>query len=285
MKTPTTETRKGSPLLLVVLVVVSLVLITVSMREGDGGPLHGTRRGLLLITTPFAIAGDWAARPFEGVSRWFAGLSTSRDEVTILRTQNDQMRSQLATLTEALAENERLRELVKLPATVRGTSVGARVIGRPTDSWEGSILVDRGSSDGVATGTPVMAAQGLIGRVVVVASHSAKVRLITDQTSGVAVLVQATRAAGVVHGSVEGRLSLDYVDPKTVVKRGDVLVTSGLGGVYPKGLVVGDVSQVETDTAGLFPHVVVTSRVPVDHIEEVVVLVGAQTQQTLGGIE
>lgn len=285
MKTPTTETRKGSPLLLVVLVVVSLVLVTVSIREGDDGLLHGTRRGLLLITTPFAIAGDWVATPFEGVSRWVGGLSVSRDEVATLRSQNLEMRGQLAQLAEATAENERLRGLLKLPAAIRAKSVAARVVGRPTDSWEGSILIDRGSADGVTTGTPVMAAQGLIGQVVVSSVHSAKVRLITDQGSGVAVLVQSTRATGVVHGSVEGRLSLDYLDPKSPVKPGDVLVTSGLGGAYPKGLVVGDVSKATTDAAGLFPHVEVTSRVPIDALEEVIVLVGEQPQEPLGGVE
>jgi rod shape-determining protein MreC len=285
MKTLTTESRKGSPLLLVVLVVLSMVLMSVYSREGEAGPLHGTRRGLILVTTPFAVAGEVVSRPFVGVADWFEGLSTSRAEVDTLRKQNAEMRDTLAKLEEQRRENERLQALLKLPDSVRSRALAARVIGRPTDSWEGTIMIDRGSGDGVTVGTPVVAAQGLLGQVIVASAHSAKVRLITDQSSGVAVLVQSSRATGVVRGSVDGKVTLEYVDPKATPKAGDVLLTSGLGGAYPKGLVVGDVGKVEADPAGMYPHVDVVSRVPIGAIEEVLVLVGAQPSQTVGGVE
>lgn len=285
MKTPTAETRKGSPLLLVVLVVLSLVMTSVYFREGDAGPLHGMRRGLLFVTTPFVVVGDVVAVPFQAVGNWFGGLSVDRSQLATLRQQNTEMRKALADATEQKLENDRLRALLKLPATVRGASVGAHVIGRPTDSWEGSILIDRGSADGVKAGTPVVAAQGLLGQVVVAGVHSSKVRLITDQSSGVAVLVQSSRATGIVRGSVEGRLTLAYYGGTALPKRGDVLITSGLGGAYPKGLVVGDVAKVVPDPAGLFPHVDIVSRVPIDDIEEVLVLVGAQPSAVVGGVE
>lgn len=267
------------------LVVLSLIITSVYFREGEGGPLHGSRRGLLLITTPFVAAGEFAATPFRAVGNWFGGLSVSRTELETLRRQNAEMRAALATAEEQRQENARLRAIVKLPDAVKSGSVAAHVIGRPTDSWEGTILIDRGSADGVRTGTPVVAAQGLIGQVWVVAARSSKVRLITDQSAGVAVLVQSTRATGVVRGSVEGKLTLEYFSGKQLPKTGDVLVTSGLGGAYPKGLVVGDVSKVVPDNAGMPPHVDVTSRVPIEDIEEVLVLLGAQPSQMVGGIE
>lgn len=285
MNIPTLETRKGSPVLLVVLIVLALVATSLYSREGEAGPLHGMRRGLLFLTTPFAVAGDWAARPFEAVGSWFGGLSVDRSQMATLRQQNAEMRASLATAEEQRQENLRLRALLKLPDTLRATSVASRIIGRPTDSWEGSILVDRGTADGVRVGTPVVAAQGLLGQVVVAGLHSSKVRLITDQSSGVSVLVQSSRATGVVRGSVEGQLTLQFYDGLALPKAGDVLITSGLGGAYPKGLVVGDVSQVTPDPAGLQPTIVVTSRVPLQDIEEVLVLVGAQPSQVVGGIE
>jgi rod shape-determining protein MreC len=285
MKTPTTETRKGSPLLLVALVVLSLVITSVYVREGDGGPLHGMRSGLLFLTTPFVAVGNVVSTPFSAVGNWFGGLSVNRDDLLTLRKQNAEMRTSLAQLEEQRQENVRLRALLKLPDPVKVGSVGAHVIGRPTDSWEGIIVIDRGSADGVKPGTPVVAAQGLLGQVSVVASHSAKVRLITDQSSGVSVLVQSSRATGVVRGSVEGQLTLEYYAGKQLPKPGDVLITSGLGGAYPKGLVVGDISKVVPDQAGLLPNVDVVSRVPIDRIEEVSVLVGMQPSQLVGGVE
>ncbi len=287
MKTPTVETRKGSPVLLVVLIVASLVMTSVYFREGDGGPLHAARRGVLFVTTPFAIVGNVIATPFNSVGGWFSGLTVSATELVTLRAQNDQMRKALAQQEEMRQENLRLLKLLKLPDKFRIGSIGARIIDRPTDSWEGTVLIDRGSSDGVKVGTPVVAAQGLLGQVVVTAAHSSKVRLVTDQSSGVAVLVQSTRATGIVHGSVEGNLSLDFVamDAKHPLKVGDVLLTSGMGGAFPQGLVVGDVSKVTTDPAGLFPQVDVVSRVSIGAIEEVLVLVGIQPSPLVGGLE
>lgn len=285
MKTATTDTRKGSPLLLVVLVVVSLVVTSVYFREGEAGPLRSTRRGLLFLTTPAVVVGDFAARPFEAVGRWFGGLSVNRAEVTMLRKQNDEMRAALAKLEEERQENVRLRGLVKLPESVKSGSVASHVIGRSTDVWEGTVVIDRGSSDGVRAGTPVVAAQGLIGQVAVTAPNSSQVRLITAQTSGVAVVVQSTRATGVVRGSVEGKLTLEFYAGKQLPKPGDVLITSGLGGAYPKGLVVGDVKQAEAAASGMPPKVDVVSRVPLDDVEEVLVLVGMQPSTVIGGIE
>lgn len=287
MKTPTAETRKGSPVLLAVLVVVSLVMTSVYFREGDGGPLHTARRGVLFVTSPFAVVGNAVAMPFNSVGRWFSGFTVSRSELDTLRAQNDQMRKAAAQQEEQRQENARLRAILKLPDKFKTSSIGARVIGRPTDSWEGSILIDRGSADGVKAGTPVVAAQGLLGQVVVSTTHSSEVRLITDQSAGVAVLVQATRATGIVHGSVEGNLTLDYMamDAKHPLKVGDVLLTSGMGGAYPKGLVVGDVRKVTPDAAGLFPHVELSSRVPIGDIEEVLVLTGSQPSQLVGDVE
>jgi rod shape-determining protein MreC len=266
MRTPAPETRPGNPALLVVLIVMSLVMMTVYFREGDAGPLHATRRGLLFVTTPVARFGGVLASPFNAVGDWFGGFRVSRDEMETLKRQNAEMRTALARLEEQRQENARLKTLVKLAEAFPGKSVVARVIGRQTDSWERSIMIDRGTVDGVTKGTPAVAGQGLLGQVLEVAPNSARVRLITHQSSGVAVLVQSSRATGVVRGSVDGALSLDFVDPKRLPKVGDVVVTSGSGGSYPK-------------------RVEVVSRVPIADIEEVAVLVGIPTSPVVGGVE
>ncbi|MBN2404397.1 MAG: rod shape-determining protein MreC [Coriobacteriia bacterium] len=275
MKVTLEDPKRGNPLLLIVLIIVSLALVTVYFREGDSGPIHKLRSGMLEVAAPFERAGNAIVSPFTAVGSWFSDLSISREDLESLEAQNDELLARLAELEEARQENERLRELVAFAEERKLTTLGARIIGRPTSSWEGVITIDRGSADGVEPGMPVLAAQGLVGQVLEVSKNSAKVVLITDQRSGVAALIQSTRIPGVVEGSIEGDLTLEFVSSEEKPVEGDVILTSGLGGVYPQGLVIGDVTFVEERRGELFPRITVTSRVPIAQVEEVLVLVGA----------
>lgn len=285
MKLPQPERSGGTNALLAVLVVASLVITTVYYREGDNGLLHRARRGAQAVTAPVSAAGEWTTSPLRATGDWFSGLSASRSELETLAAQNAELRSRIAELEEARLENERLRDLVGFIEARNLDALGARVIGRPTSAWEGVITIDRGSADGVDIGMPVLAAQGLLGQTVEVTAHSAKVRLISDQRSGVAALIQSTRAEGVVRGSIEGELTMDYVSRESTVVAGDVVLTSGLGGVYPKGLIVGEVSVVELADNDLFPYIIVRPSARIAGIEEVIVLVGAPPTTDIGGGE
>jgi rod shape-determining protein MreC len=216
---------------------------------------------------------------------YLSDSAVSRDEYLAVRKQNEELKARLATLEEAKLENERIRELVKFAQSQDYNTIGARVIGRPADSWERSVLIDRGQRDGVKLGAAVIAAGGLVGQVIEVTAGSSKVRLITDSGSGVAVLVQRTRGEGVVRGSVEGKLNLDFVSKDKVPTKGDVLVTSGMGGAFPKGVVVGEVTEVAAPQADLFPRVIAVSRVAIDRIEEVLVLIGLAPELQAGAAE
>ncbi len=159
------------------------------------------------------------------------------------------------------------------------------MIGRPTNSWERVITIDRGSADGVKVEMPVLAAKGLLGQTISVTKHSARVRLITDARSGVAGMVQANRAEGLVKGSIEGDVSLEFVSKETTVKPGDVVVTSGLGGVYPKGLLVGEVISAAKTPSSLYQDIRVEPIANLAGLEEVVVLTGAAPATQIGGGE
>lgn len=282
---PDPDPRSGSAAVMASLVVAALVVTTVYFREGDGGPLHTMRRGMQAATAPIAAAGEWAFTPVRAVKGYFGGLGVSREEIDMLREQNAELRERVATLEEARLENERLRRIVGFVEAAELEAIGARVIGRPTNSWEGSLLIDRGSADGVTTGMPVLAPEGLLGQTVEVTEHSARVRLITDQRSGVAALIQASRAEGVVRGSIEGALAMQFVSRDATVTVGDVILTSGMGGIYPKGLLIGEVEEVELNQNDLFPRIDVRPSASFVGIEEVVVLIGATPQPELGGGE
>lgn len=274
MKRLEIDTRRGSgrPLVLTALVVVALIVTTMWYRETDSGPLHAVRRGVIAASEPFAVAGTWLTTPFRAAGNWMSGLGVSTTDYTALQKQNLDLKQRLAALEEAKLENDRIRALVDFGKAQNLPTVGARVIERPTDSRQRFIIIDRGSSSGVALGDAVVAAGGLVGQVVEVTPFGSQVRLITDSSSGVAVLVQRTRANGIVRGALDGPLEMDFVDKKLAPVVGDVLLTSGMGGVYPKGIVVGEVTAVATPQTDLFPVISVTSRVDIARIEEVLVL-------------
>jgi len=279
------EPKRGNPRLLITLVVLSLVMLTVYFRESDTGPLHRARSLTIEVTAPIARLGTAIASPFRSAGDWLEGLGASRDRLATLEAQNEELRARLAELEEARQENERLRALVEFAEERKLAKLGARVIRRPVSIWEGVIVLDRGSADGVEPGMPVIAAQGLVGQVAEVSPNACTVRLLTDQQSGVAAIVQSTRAPGVVRGSVSGELSLDFVDRTLLPVAGDVVITSGLGGVYPTGIVVGDVTAVDDRRGELYPRVTVESRVQVDRIEEVFILVAASAETGTGEVE
>lgn len=285
MRLPEPERSGGGTALLVALVVVSLILITVYFRESDSGPLHLMRRGTQAASAPVAAAGEWVFTPVDAVREWFGGFGVSRTEVETLRDQNAELRQRVSELEEARLENERLQEILGFIQARELEAVGARVIGRPVNAWEGTIVIDRGSDDGIEPGMPVLAPQGLLGQTIDVTANSAKVRLITDQRSGVGALLQSSRAEGIVNGSIEGELSLDYVSREVTVTVGDVVLTSGMGGVYPKGLLIGEVIDVLTAENDLYPSISVRPSARLAGIEEVIVLVGAPSDVDLGSGE
>ena len=206
---------------------------------------------VIAVSEPFAIAGTGITAPFRalGDGRRLGGRSRP---VRGAPDSEPAVEADLASLEEAKLQNDRIRALVDFAKAQNLPTIGANVIGRPTDSLERSILIDRGTSSGVKEGDAVIAAGGLVGEVVAATPLDAQVRLITDSESGVAVLVQRTRVNGHRAGDHRwaARTRLRQKSQAPVV--GDVLITSGLGGVYPKGIVVGEVTQVSVPQSGLF---------------------------------
>jgi rod shape-determining protein MreC len=288
MRIPQPEKSNLQPGFLVVLIVLALLLTTLWYKEGTSGPVHRVRAGVIVVASPVAAVGEVVTRPVRGAFRWVADLGVSRSQLEALRQQNEKLRNTVASLEEARLENARLQTLVNFVQATRFKALGAHVIGRPTQ-WDRIITIDRGSADGVNAGMPVVgavvpvtggsaeasAAGGLLGQTIEVTPHAARVRLITDQSSGVAAMVQSNRKEGVVHGSIDGALALDFVSHDTTVKAGDVVITSGMGGVYPKGILVGEVTKVQNLPSALYQDIALSPAANLGQLEEVLVLVGS----------
>ena len=192
-----------------------------------------------------------------------------------MRQQNEQLVQQLAAAEEQRLENERLRGLLNLRDTYEITGVSGRVIGRTTDAWNQTVTLDVGSSSGVETGLTVLGPTGVVGQVISVDGGSCRVRLLTDPQSGAAAMVQSSRAEGIVRGSMDGLLYLENIGADVNVQVGDVVLTSGLGGSYTRGLIIGTVVRVEGSAGSDTRKIVVAPNDTVSLMEEALVVFSA----------
>lgn len=264
---------------LIILVVLSLSLFTMSVRSGDTGVLGAVRSGFSFVTTPFRIVGSAVTAPIYGLGNIFANLTADQATLSELREENDALRQRNVELEEQALLADRLTELMEIQSTYNLQSVSARVISGSTDSWTSTITIDKGSAAGLAVGMPVMDGSGVIGQISSVSPNSAVVRLIFDEGSSVPVMIQSNRAQGMLNGSAGGGLSLDLVRSDLTVEIDDIVVTSGLGGVYPKGLPVGRVSVVGRNPGALYLDISVDAYSHVQSLEEVLVITSLTDEQ------
>lgn len=187
-----------------------------------------------------------------------------------------------ASMKEMESENKRLREILKMTEEKPLSGVTASVIGHDPSGWVAALTLDKGSSSGIAPGMAVVDGHGVVGQVVAVSSGSSKVLLITDHASGVDVLVQGTRTRGVIEGSGSSLCELRYVERNEEIAEGDQVVTSGMDGVFPKGLLVGSVSAVAEPPGSLFLAVEIEPSVDFSHLEEVLVVTSLKESSTGG---
>lgn len=257
--------------LLVVILVLLLILAWLILdRAGATNPL---RDSFSQVLTPIQLVLHRAGRPLFRVADEIGRLSRLNQENQVLREENAALRNQVVLLEEARIENETLRRQLNFKSAVPGFQLlAAEVVGHDSSDLMHYLIIDRGSQDGIRRGMPVLAAEGLVGRIREVSANSSKVMLITDPSSSVATLIQRTRGTGVVQGKLRDQLVMDYITPDEPVLPGDVVLTSGLGGNFPKRLVVGHVVSVERADVAMFQQALVEPAVKLRDLETVLVL-------------
>ncbi len=265
---------------LAVLLLVSVAMLTWYYREPVGGLLHSTQRGGLRVISPLESGTSRLFDPVVGAYHWVTGIFSAQSENSQLRQEVDQLRNQVISDKELENENKRLRDMLGFtnqPFYPRDyKTVPARVIGRSASSWNATITIDRGSNDGIAMGQTVVSGQGLVGQVSAVATNSAQVLTIIDHNSHVEAKLQtdsASGAMGTVIGSVNGELDMDFVDKNEKVSKNDVVVTSGSGKLFVKGIPIGVVDQVSDQEIDYFKRISVTPFVDFNRLEELMVLI------------
>jgi rod shape-determining protein MreC len=266
------------------LIFCSLVLITISFREANGGPLHRAQGAGATVLHPFQVAAERVARPFRDVYGYFDGLVGAKSENAKLQKEVRSLRQKNVELESAAQQNVQLKALLdweegpRFPQDYR--QVNTFVIAPATSDFDQEIGIAAGSKSGIRLHDPVATADGLVGEVTAVYPHAARVTLLTDPSSNVsAVDLTSAKAHGLVHTAQGGAsLVLDWVTKDKVVHVGDTIITAGsligrFGSIYPRGIRVGVVTSVgQTDTQP-FKQIQVDPFVDFSSLDSVAVLV------------
>jgi rod shape-determining protein MreC len=271
------------------LVVLALALITISFREADDGPLHDAQAAVASALQPLTIAVERVARPFRDAYGWTADLVAARAENERLRAQNEQLRQaviQNESALQSLVEVKKLLQYVEGP-TFPGeyTAVNTSVVSRPARAFEQEVVLPVGTDDGVEPDAPVVTAEGLVGRVTYLTADSARVTLLTDESSAVSATDLRTGATGLVeNGQTGNSLVMTRVRKEDNVEVGDEIVTSGwtsgdLSSLYPKNILVGRVTSVGQTQTDLYQQVQIASDVDFAALDAVAVLVPRNATQ------
>lgn len=259
--------------------VLSVALFTLSCRTGESGPLGVVRSAFQTVTMPVRYLGATVAAPFQGLGNIFTNLTADQATLSELQAENDQLRARNVELEEDAESAQRLQDLLDLRDANNLQSTAARIISGSTDSWSSTVTIDKGTSSGLTAGMPVTSSSGIVGQIISCSASTSVVRLLTDENSSISAMIQSSRAQGMLDGSATGEVTLTLVRTNQQVSVGDTVVTSGLGGVFPKGLAIGQVTSVENNPGSLYLDIVVELFAKAETTEEVLVITSLTEEQ------
>jgi rod shape-determining protein MreC len=254
----------------VLLAVLALTLLTWKVKNRV--PVAMFENVVLSVTRPLQQAATWTTRSVRGVWDNYLFLVNLQRDNQRLREEVKWLRQENHRYLEAYLQYQRLQRLLNFRGQTPLEAVAAEVIGRNSNSWTEIIYINRGTRDKVAKGLPVVTHEGLVGQVIQAAPALSQVMLLTDFRSGVDALVQRTRASGVVAGRGRNIAELKFLPVGADLQPGDRLISSGMGGVFPKGLIIGEVRGIPRNGRQT-PQVEIQPSVDFSHLEEVLVLV------------
>jgi rod shape-determining protein MreC len=253
----------------VVLLAVNIIFLSVASRRYSS---YGIGRIAISFTAPFQETVTDSIRFVKNIWRYYFFLVSAAKENDDIKKSLSLAREENNRYKELILSNYRLRKLLNFQKNMPHSVVAAEVVGKDPSPWYKTIIINKGKADGLVKGLPVVVPDGITGQVIDVSYQHSKVLLIIDQNSAVDALVQRTRARGIIKGESAGQCLLQYVLRKHDVKVGDTVVSSGLDGVFPKGLLIGHVSGVIRRSSGIFQEVTVSPYVDFEKLEEVLVV-------------
>ena len=276
MNTPTPQRLRW---IIVGILIGTAVFLTILDSSGNLDPFFA------FVRDPASIVLSWTSNQTSELSTLVDGprnLNEARLEIDALENRLDELERENEALREVQGDYQILLDLVnRARQTPEISRLTASVIGYDTSPAVRSLIIDKGSADGIVVGMPVESARGLVGRVFRTTTNAAQVALLTDNASAIPVRLGTSRATGVLTGGgLGGETTIDWIDHGFQLDRGEIVLTSGLGGNFPQDLIIGRVSEVQKNEAELFQQAVVQPAVDFGSLELVFVITGFQPINT-----
>ncbi|OGP71620.1 MAG: rod shape-determining protein MreC [Deltaproteobacteria bacterium RBG_16_50_11] len=256
---------------IILLLLSALILMSLRVKQRKGVDFFDAL--LMEVSSPFQKAGTFVIKTVQGVFQQYFFLVYLQRENTILKQKVSDLQKETHQLREMALANERLQRLLQFREKYAPSSIAAEVIGQDPSSWFKSLTINKGERDGIRKGMAVLSPEGVVGQVLKTAPYHSTVLLITDYNSDIDSIVQRNRAKGIVEGRGENRCQLKYLLRTEEVRVGDIVVTSGLSGNFPKGLMVGEIRKVEKKGHGIFQYAELVPSVDLTRLEEVLIII------------
>ncbi len=269
---------KNYKTIILIVILLATVLIVLSYNLRQRSPAGLITKAVLEVAAPLQNVLDASVKSVSDPWSRYLLLVGTEEENRNLKKKIEDMKSQLILYQEGYLEAKRLQNLLALEDDNDFDFVTARVIGRAQVALSQTILLNKGTADGLKAGQPVMAAPGLVGRVIDASWHSAKVLPLIDENSNIDAIVQRNRTQGMIRGAGSRGCVLKYISKTQDVREGDIIVSSGMGGVFPKGMMIGQVNHVDRQEAGLFLRINVIPSIDFSKLEEVSVATSAEDE-------
>ena len=261
-------TKNRKPLVILLLFILLFWLLTIQVKNGRFTVLE---RPVLAVSGFFERIITWPFKTVVSIGDHYVFLVGTEQENKKLKEDNDRLRLDNAVMNEILLENDRLRDVLAFKRLHPPSSIMAQVIGKDSSPLSSTVTINKGENDGVRKDMAVITSEGVVGKVQTSLANTAKVMLLTDPGSTLAVRVMRNREEGLLEGKLV-TCALKYVSYYADIQEGDLLITSGLDGIYPKGLPVARVTSVSKHEASAFQAVVAVPAVRLSRVEEALVL-------------
>lgn len=266
---------KSRSLIVIIITLVLIVCIGLTMN-----PLSNVNWIGNLISVPFTSVEklfSYAGQKVEEGVGLFNDVEKLRDENKELQETIDKLNNERTEYLRLKSENENLKNVLKIKDQLAGFEfVGSNVIARDTGNLFNVFLIDKGLTNGIAYNMPVITSKGLVGKVSSSQPFSSKIISIIEDGSAVSAIVSKSRDYVVVKGDMklakDGLCKLEYIPSSLDLEQGDVIETSGIGGIYPKGIIIGTVKEVRTGESDLDKYAIVEPTVDLKRLSQVVVL-------------
>lgn len=261
------------------LIITSALLCLLALHiastntKGIGGTII-TGKAISLVTAPAQYGITSAIKKIKTIWASYIYLINLNTENTMLKNDIDKIKEENNQLKEALLLHERLKAMLAFKQEAAPTAEAASVIGIENSGWIKTITINKGISDGVRRDMVIVTPLGIAGRIIDAQSTASKAILVTDPRCAIDVIIQRSRIKGITGGNGADRLALKYIRHEDDIQVGDILISSGLGGIFPKGMAVGEVVRVEKGEDNFFMDVEVKPSADIKRLEDVLIIAG-----------